>query len=164
MIVGAATVDLTVIFPLKGLGEVHLWSVSMEICHQIHIYEEDPKVLPTFEFEISYKYDLSLYIWTLFILMNSSKLLCLSLSREQRCMSSEDWQDIYSTFLAQRLTCIMTVTPPTHTSAPKSPRLKPTTTRAVAIVVKLAEVAAVKKKKKPEKASVRHSPGNMTAE
>lgn len=61
---------------------MHLWSIYMEICRQICIYEEDLEVFSTSEFEIRYKYDLLLFILTLFLLKNSSEPLCLSLSRE----------------------------------------------------------------------------------
>jgi hypothetical protein len=123
----------------------------MKIFHQIHIYEEDLKAFKAFKFEFGYKYGIPLYIWTLFLLKKSCELLRLSLSREKCCMSGEDWQDIYWEFLEQGLTNIMTATPPTHTTTPRSPRLKPTATGAATTMVEPTEATTVKKQKKPQK-------------
>lgn len=78
--IGKATVDFTMIFPLKGAGEVHLRNIYMEICRQIHINEENMKEFKAFEFEFGYKYGIPTYIQELFLLNKYGELLRLSLS------------------------------------------------------------------------------------
>ena len=57
----------------------------------------------------------------------------------------------------------MSSTTPTHTTSPKSQRLKPTAAGAVATVVETAEVAVVKKQKKPQKPLIRQSPRKVSS-
>lgn len=77
VIVGTTTVDMTMIFPFKGVGEVNLRHKYGKIFCQKHIYEEDLQGNRQFEFELSYKYLTPMHTWTLFFLRNYYVLLRL---------------------------------------------------------------------------------------
>jgi len=59
--VGSTLDDSMEKFPLKGPGETHLWSTSLEICHQICINDWQLERTIVFEFKFTYKYGMLLH-------------------------------------------------------------------------------------------------------
>lgn len=81
------------IFPLKGAGEKHLRSISLEICRQKSINEGDLEEINGFEFKKGYKYSISLHIRTLCFHRDCLEILRLRLSIESCCMSRLVWKE-----------------------------------------------------------------------
>jgi len=90
---GSTVVDWIEKNLLKGVGETHLWSIPLEICHQKCIKNWELEGMVEFEFKFVYKYGMPLHIRTLCFLRICIKIFHLALCQVQDCMSDLGWEE-----------------------------------------------------------------------
>lgn len=78
------------------MGGKHLWCISLEICHQMCINDQELEGMVGFEFKLAYKYNILLRIQTLYFLKNFLTILHLDLHQIQCCMSNPNWEELLS--------------------------------------------------------------------